>query len=73
MVRRYSPQQQVSHAHALARDHGLYVVEKSTATGLQFILYRKTPGRSIYLGRRSSPKGIRQYVEKIITPRQESI
>lgn len=62
MTRRHSPLQQVKEAKQIARDHGLYVVEKRTTTGIDYLLYRET-GRA-YIGKRTSPAGIRSLVCK---------
>lgn len=63
MTRRHSPLQQVKEAKQIAREHGLYVVEKSTTKGIDYLLYRET-GRA-YLGKRSSAAGIRSLVCRV--------
>jgi hypothetical protein len=46
MVTRHTPQQQFKQACQIAKDHGMFVVDK----GDHFILYRKNPVRNICLG-----------------------
>ena len=55
---RHSPLQQIKEAKQIARDHGMYVVEKAGS----FILYRKTDTGSVRIGARSTPGGLRQFV-----------
>ena len=47
-------------ARRLARAAGLFVVEK----GADFCLYRKTPARAVYLGKRSNPAGLFSLVKR---------
>lgn len=46
MVARHTPQQQFKQACQIAKDHGMFVVDK----GDHFLLYRKNPVRNVYLG-----------------------
>lgn len=62
MCRRHSPAQQLTEAKQIAKDHGYFVVEKTEAKGLRFLLYRKQRDRNVFVGRRSSPEGIRELV-----------
>lgn len=41
MTSRHNPQQQFHHACQIAKDHGMFVVDK----GDRFVVYRKTPVR----------------------------
>lgn len=47
-------------ASNIARDSNLYFVE----IGTEFKLYRKTPARPVYLGRRSSASGLCSLVKR---------
>lgn len=59
MTRQHSGQQQFKEAQQLAKDHGMFVVDK----GNRFLLYRKLPHRNIYIGMRSSAEAFRRFVE----------
>ena len=61
MARQHSPQQQFKEAKQIAKDHGLFVVEKAG----RFLLYRANPQRPIYLGSRSSAQTLRSFVCKV--------
>lgn len=54
----HSPRQQFKEARQIASDHNMFVVDK----GDQFLLYRKTPTRPAFLGKRSSAQAIRNLV-----------
>lgn len=56
--------QQVVEAKQIASDYGLLLVEKTYAKQTGYLLYRKTAARLVFLGRRSTPKGIRSLVTK---------
>lgn len=58
MTRQHSPLQQLKEAKQLAHDHGMFVVDK----GSSYLLYRKLPHRSVYLGMRSSVEAFRRFV-----------
>lgn len=60
MTRRHTPQQQFKEAQQIARDHGLFVVEKPG----EFLLYRRTPGHNTLVGKRSTVAGLRSLVGK---------
>lgn len=59
-MRTHSPQQQFKEARQIAADHNMFVVDK----GDQFLLYRKTPTRPVYLGMRSNAAAFRSFVCK---------
>ena len=56
------PAVQLSHAHQIARDHGCQISERKTAKGREYLLYRIVSGRPVYLGKRSSERGIHALV-----------
>ncbi|MBS1198133.1 MAG: hypothetical protein H6R18_1918 [Proteobacteria bacterium] len=56
----HTPLQQFKEAKQIARDHGMYVVEKSGV----YMVFRKTPAQNVFLGKRSSASGLRQFVAK---------
>jgi len=58
MTRQHSPLQQFKEAQQLARDHGMFVVDK----GSRYLLYRNLPHRNVYLGMRSSVEAFRRFV-----------
>lgn len=58
MTRQHPPQQQFKEARQLAKDHGMFVVDK----GDRFLLYRKMPHRNIYLGMRTGVEAFRRFV-----------
>lgn len=62
MTRQHSGQQQFKEAQQLAKDHGMFVVDK----GDRFLLYRKMPHRSVYLGMRSSVEAFRRFVASCV-------
>lgn len=64
MTRRHTPLQQVKEAKQIARDHGCFVVEKADPKGPVFLLYRQMPGHNVFIGRRTTPAGIRTLVCK---------
>ncbi|THF61434.1 hypothetical protein E6C76_20350 [Pseudothauera nasutitermitis] len=65
MTRRHTPLQQLKEAKQIARDHGLFVAEKKDIRGhTAYLLYRETPTRNVFVGKRSSPEGIRALVCK---------
>lgn len=65
MTRRHTPLQQLKEAKVIARDHGLFVVEKPERAGTRSLLYRSQTTGNVFLGRRSSPEGIRALVCKV--------
>lgn len=56
-----NPIQVLKEAKQIARDHGCFVVEKAG----RYLVYRKTPGRVVYLGFRSTPETLRPFVCKV--------
>lgn len=60
MARQHTPQQQFKEALQIARDHNLFVVDKS---GTYFV-YRRTPIRNTFIGKRSTVSGLRTLVLK---------
>ena len=60
MARQHTPQQQFKEAQQIARDHGMFVVDK----GGDYLLYRRTQPANTYIGKRSSAAGIRALVCK---------
>lgn len=66
MPLRRNPQQVVREAFQIARDHHLHIKETATPKGPQFSVYRICPqGRPVYVGKRSTPAGLRSYVAKL--------
>lgn len=59
-MRQHSPLQQFREAQQLAADHGMFVVNKVG----RFLLYRRMPGRNVFLGRRNSAPAFRLFVEQ---------
>ena len=65
MTRRHSPLQQLKEAKQIARDHGLFVIEKPDGRGnTAYLLYREHRPGNVYIGRRNTPEGIRRLVCK---------
>lgn len=64
MTRRHTPAQQLHEARVIAREHGCFVVEKREAKGIRWLLYRQQPDRAVFIGRRSTPEGLRALVCK---------
>ncbi len=62
MVTRHSPTQQFKEAQHLAKDHGMFVVDK----GDRFLLYRKLPSRNVFLGMRSTVEAFRRFVASCV-------
>lgn len=60
MARQHTPQQQFREAKQIAKDHGLFVVEKAG----KFSLYRCNPQKHIYIGTRSTAETLRSLVCK---------
>lgn len=59
------PRQIVKEAKQIALDHGLFVVEKPDSAGVtQYLLYRNTPHKNTYIGRRATPAALRSLVCK---------
>lgn len=57
------PRQQLIEAKQIAKDHGMFLVErKGKAT--EYLLYRATTPRNAFLGKRNSVSGIRSLVAK---------
>lgn len=62
VARQHTPRQQFKEAQQIARDHGLFVVEKAG----KYLLYRKTPVKPVYLGARCSAETLRSFVCKVV-------
>jgi hypothetical protein len=65
VTRRHAPLQQLKEAKVIARDHGLFVVEKPDRGGIRYLLYRSQTTGNEFLGVRKSPQGIRALVCKV--------
>lgn len=61
MTRRHSPLQQLKEAKQIAKDHGLFVVER----GGSYLLYREQQPRNVYVGSRNTPAALRTLVCKV--------
>lgn len=59
-----TPLQQVKEAKQIAKDHGMFVAEKKDRDGTTYLLYREGHPRNIFLGKRTTPAGIRSLVGK---------
>lgn len=65
MVARHSAAQQLHEAKQIARDHGCVVFERpDTAGRTAYLLYRLVGVRRVFVGKRTSPEGIRRLVCK---------
>ncbi len=64
---RHTPQQQLTEARQIARDHGLLVIDVKAAPGkTEHVVYRLIPnGQRIRLGKRTTAEGLRAYVCKL--------
>ena len=62
---RHTPIQQFKEAKQIAEDHGLFVVEKAGAKATEYQLYRRMATRSVFIGKRSTPEGLRTLVCKV--------
>lgn len=67
MARLHTPLQQFKQACQIARDHGMFVVDK----GDQFFLYRKLPDRNVCLGKCASADALFRKVSRCATVGQE--
>lgn len=65
MARQYSPQQQIREARQICKDFNLFLAEKKIGEQIVYFLYRITGGGNVFLGKRSSPSGIRHFVGKV--------
>lgn len=61
MTRRHSPLQQLKEAKQIAKDHGLFVIERGGA----YLLYREQQPRNVYVGSRATPEALRAFVCKV--------
>ena len=61
MTRRHTPQEQFRQAVTIAKEHGLFVVEKA---GI-YSVFRKMVDRNVFIGRRSTPASLRTLVCKV--------
>lgn len=68
-MRQHSPAQQFREACQIARDHGMFVVDKPSKDGAatDYILYRKTPAKPVRVGRRRDIADFRRFVERAAT------
>ncbi|WP_068638755.1 hypothetical protein [Thauera butanivorans] len=65
MTRQHSALQQLKEAKVIAKDHGLFVVERRDQRGTTaYLLYRESTPRNVFIGKRNSPQGIRSLVCK---------
>ncbi len=65
-----SQQQQIDEAKQLARAHGLFFSEKKVGTHTNYLLFRRTRTGNVFLGKRSSPTGLRCFVSKAASVRR---
>ncbi len=65
MPRERDPRQLVREAKQIAKDHGLFVVEKPDAKGIRYLLYRAQHPHNVCVGRSGSPQGIRDLVCRV--------
>lgn len=62
-MRRHSPLQQLKEAKTIAREHGLFIAEKTVKGRCRYLLYRSRPhGGNVYIGQRGTCEGIRALV-----------
>jgi hypothetical protein len=59
-MKRHTGQQQFKQACQIAKDHGMFVVDK----GDKFIVYRKTPIRNVCLGECGSAEALFRKVSR---------
>ncbi len=64
MTRRHSPLQQFQQACQIARDHGMFVIDK----GGRYLVYRKLPDRNVCLGECRSPDTLFRKVSRCAAP-----
>lgn len=57
----HSPLQKLKEAKQIALDHDLFVVEKDE----KYLLYRKLALRNDFIGSRSTPEALRQFVCRV--------
>jgi len=57
---RHSPLQQFKQAQQIARDHGLFIVEKAG----EYQLYRRMAMRNVFIGKRSTAAALHALVCK---------
>lgn len=55
----------VAQAQAIARRAGLHIRDTVAAGRRLFDVFRITQGRAVYLGKRSSPRGLLQFVTRL--------
>lgn len=60
MAKQHSGIQQYKQACQIARDYGMFVVDK----GDHFFVYRKTPGGNVCLGKAGSPAALFRKVHR---------
>lgn len=64
-MRTHSPRQKLKEAQMAAREHGCFVAEKHNGNCFQYLLYRCCSPTNVFLGKSTSPDGIRRLVLKI--------
>jgi hypothetical protein len=67
MVKRYSASTKLSHAKAIAKQGGCFIVEKGGCDDKVYILYRENLPRNVTVGRRKSVEGILMLAKKATT------
>ncbi|MFA7278610.1 MAG: hypothetical protein WC100_00780 [Sterolibacterium sp.] len=65
MARQHSPLQQIKEARQIAKDFNLFLSEKKIGDRTDYLLFRITGGGHVFIGKRSSPAGIRQFVAQV--------
>ena len=60
MARNHNPIQQLTEAKQIARDFGMFIVEKAGS----YLLYRRCTPKNIYLGKRGTTATLRAFVER---------
>lgn len=65
MTRQHSPLQQVREARQIAADFNLFLSEKKFGNRTDWLVFRKTGGGNVFVGKRSSPAGIRSFVAAV--------
>lgn len=63
MTKRHDPLQQYREAQQIARDYGMFIVEKPDSEKVRYLVYRRTTPRNVFLGFRGSVEGLRKFVE----------
>ena len=61
MTKRHTPQEQFRQAQTIAKEHGLFVVEKA---GI-YQLFRRMVTRNVFLGKSGTPDGLHRLVCRV--------